>query len=195
MTLLLIGLLLFLGAHSARVFAEGPRAAVIARLGANGWKGLYSVISLIGFVLIIKGYGDARGAAALWPAPPHLRDATALLVLAAFILLVAAYWPGNAIKAAVRDPMVLGVGCWALGHLLVKSSPPALALFGAFLVWAVVDFLSLRRRGQAAAVPDSRPAGTSSLAATAGTVVVGLIAFVGFLVWGHRLLIGVSPFG
>ena len=191
MTLLILGLLLFLGAHSTRVFAEGPRAALIARLGANGWKGLYSVVSLVGFVLIIKGYGDARAAPALWAAPSHLRDATALLVLAGFILLVAAYWPGNAIKAAVRDPMVLGVGCWALGHLLVKSSAPALALFVGFLAWAVIDFLSLRRRNAAAPAPGAR----TSLAATAGTVIVGVIAFVAFLIWGHPLLIGVRPFG
>ena len=191
MTLLLIGLALFLGAHSAQIFAGGPRAAIIARLGANGWKGLYSIVSLVGFGLVIYGYGQARGAAPLWTAPPHLRDLTALLVLAAFILLVAAYWPGNAIKAAVRDPMVLGVGCWALGHLLVKSSPPALALFGAFLLWAMLDFLSLRRREAGAAPAPAR----SSVAATIGTVVAGLAAFVVFLVWGHPLLIGVSPFG
>ena len=189
MTLLLLGLALFLGCHSAQIFASGPRAAFIAQRGPGPWKGLYAVASLIGFGLIIKGYGDARGAEALWPKPAGAQHATALFVLAGFILQVAAYWPRNAIKAAVRDPMVLGVGCWALGHLLVKSSPPALALFGGFLVWATLDFISLRRRGGSAAPP------TSSVVATAGTVVVGTLVFVAFAVWGHPLLIGVKPFG
>ncbi len=192
MTLLLLGLALFLGCHSAQIFASGPRAAFIAQRGPGPWKGLYAVASLIGFGLIIKGYGDARGAAALWPKPAGAQHVTALLVLAGFILQVAAYWPRNAIKAAVRDPMVLGVGFWALGHLLVKSSPPALALFGGFLVWAALDFASLRRRTGGVA---STAAPGSSLVATAGTIVVGVLLFVAFAVWGHPLLIGVRPFG
>jgi len=192
MVLLIIGLAVFLGVHSVQIFAPGSRAAFIAKRGAGPWKGLYAALSGIGFVLLIKGYADARAAPALWTRPQGAELVTAVLVLAGFILVTAAYWPRNHIKAAVKDPMVLGVGAWALGHLAVKSSAPALALFGGFLVWAVLDFISLRRRpapsgGTAAASP--------SLVNTAGVVVVGAALGIAFAVWGHLLLIGVRPFG
>ncbi len=190
MIFLVAGLVLFLGSHSVQIFAAKWRADLIARRGPGPWKGLYSALSGAGFVLLIKGYADAHGAAALWPRVPGAEHVTALLVLIGFILLVAAYWPRNHIKAVVGDPMVLGVGAWALGHLLVKSSPPALALFGGFLVWAVLDFISLRRR--AAATTTGAP---PSLVSTAGVVVVGGLAFVAFALWGHQMLIGVRPLG
>jgi uncharacterized membrane protein len=124
--LLVLGLALFLGAHSVQIFAAPWREAFIARRGPGPWKGLYSALAGVGFVLLIVGYGQARGAAPLWARPAGAEHITAALVLAGFILLTAAYWPGNHIKALVRDPMVAGVGAWALGHLLVKSSPAAL---------------------------------------------------------------------
>jgi uncharacterized membrane protein len=189
MTLLLIGLVLFLGAHSAQIFASGLRAKAIARLGAGPWKGLYTLVSVAGFVLILKGYAEARSAAALWPAPAGAVHATAALVLAGFILNVAAYWPANHIKAAVKDPMVLGVLCWAAGHLLVKSSPPALALFGGFLAWAALDFVSLRRRPAPPAGPPAK------LINTIGVLALGSGLFALFAFWLHGLWLGVHPFG
>jgi len=193
MVLLIIGLAVFLGAHSVQIFAPGLRAAFIAKRGAGPWKGLYAALSGVGFVLLIKGYADARAAPALWTRPEGAEPITAVLVLLGFILITAAYWPRNHIKAAVRDPMVLGVGCWALGHLVSKSSPPALALFGAFLVWAVLDFISLRLRPAPAGGPSA--GGPPSLINTAGVVVFGAALGIAFAVWGHPLLIGVRPFG
>ena len=189
MTLLIIGLALFLGSHSVQIFIPGVRAAVIGRIGANGWKGLYALLALAGFVLLIMGYGQAREAPALWTPPAGAVHATAGLVLIGFILNVAAYWPGNHIKAIVKDPMVLGVGAWALGHLLAKGTAPALALFGGFLVWAALDFVSLRLRPAAPAGPAPR------LVNTIGVVVVGAGVFAVFAFYLHGLLIGVKPFG
>jgi uncharacterized membrane protein len=190
--LLVLGLALFLGAHSVQIFAAPWREAFIARRGPGPWKGLYSALAGVGFVLLIVGYGQARGAAPLWARPAGAEHITAALVLAGFILLTAAYWPGNHIKALVRDPMVAGVGAWALGHLLVKSSPAALALFAGFLLWAVLDFVSLRLRP---AAPDAPAPAPASLVNTLGTVVVGGLLYAGFAFWGHALLIGVRPFG
>jgi uncharacterized membrane protein len=191
--LLIAGLVIFLGVHSAQIFAAGMRDAFIARRGAGAWKGLYALLSAIGLVLLIKGYGDARSMPALWTAPEGAELITVALVLLGFILVTAAYWPGNHIKAAVKDPMVLGVGAWALGHLAVKSSPPALALFGGFLVWAVLDFISLRRRP---AVIGGVGAGAApKLINTAGVVVLGAGLSVVFAIWGHLPLIGVRPLG
>jgi uncharacterized membrane protein len=187
--LLVIGLILFLGVHSIQIFGSRWREAFIAKRGAGPWKGLYSALTGIGFLLVIKGYADARGASALWPRPAGAEHITGALVLIGFILLTAAYWPRNYIKAAVRDPMVVGVGAWALGHLVVKSSPPALALFGGFLVWAILDFISLRMR------PSTAVGAPATVLNTAGAVVLGVALFVVFALYGHLLLIGVRPFG
>ncbi|KUR80201.1 NnrU family protein [Novosphingobium sp. FSW06-99] len=186
MNWLIAGLVLFLGAHSVRIFAPNWRAGVIARLGDGAWKGLYTLASLAGFALIIHGYGIARGGAPLYAAPPGLVHATFGLVFLAFILIVAAYWPANHIKHAVRDPMVAGVGLWAVGHLLVNATPAALALFGSFLVWAVVDFLSLRRRG-------SSPGAAPRAINTVLVVITGAVLAAVFAHWLHLWLIGVSP--
>ena len=60
MTLLVAGLILFLGIHSIRIFAENGRTALVSKLGANGYKGLYTVVAIVGLVLIFIGYGQAR---------------------------------------------------------------------------------------------------------------------------------------
>ena len=189
MAWLAAGLLLFLGAHSVQIFASGLREAVIRRLGAGPWKGLYSLISVAGFALIIFGYGQARGGAPLYALPPALSHLTSALVPLGFICIVAAYWPANHIKLWLGDPMVFGLGMWALGHLLAKATPAALALFGGFLIWAIVDYLSLRRRAAGAAVGTAKVTNTL-LVFVAGSILAGVFAIV-----LHRILIGVALLG
>lgn len=119
MTLLILGLVLFLGMHSTRIVADGFRSAQVARLGLNGWKAIYSVVSIAGFVLLVYGYGLARESpTVLFVPPPWMRHVTALLTIPAFVLLAAAYVPGTRIKRAVGHPMVAGVKIWAFAHLL-----------------------------------------------------------------------------
>jgi uncharacterized membrane protein len=191
MSFLVLGLLIFLGVHSVRIFAEGWRHRQIARLGEAGWKGRYSLASAIGLGLIVWGYGLARAEpVALWPTPLWTRHVAAMLTLPAFILLVAAYLPGSHIKARVGHPMVAGIKLWALAHLLANGNLADLLLFGAFLAWAVADFISARRRDRAAG--RSYPAlGFSRDMAVTG---IGLAAWAGFAFWGHAWLIGVAPF-
>jgi uncharacterized membrane protein len=191
MALLILGLVLFLGAHSARIFADGWRAGVIARLGPGPWKGLYALASLAGFVLIIVGYGQARGGAPLIAPVAALRPVAMALIVAGFIGVTAAYWPGNHVKTLLRDPMVIGVGLWALGHLLVRTTPAALVLFGAFLVWTVADLVSLRARATTAPAPVA-PAKALN---TVLVVIVGAAVAAAFALWLHRPLIGVAPLG
>ena len=153
MTFLIIGLLLFLGAHSIRIVADGWRTERIARLGENHWKGLYSLASAAGLALIVWGYGLARAEpVALWAPPGWTRHLAALLTLPAFVLIAAAYVPGNRIKAAVGHPMVAGVKVWAIAHLLSNGNLADALLFGAFLLWAVLDFRSAHQRDRAAGV-------------------------------------------
>ena len=192
MVYLVLGLVVFLGVHSVRIVADGWRARVVSSIGANAWKGLYSLVSLAGFVLIIWGFGQARmQPMQLWSPPPGMRHVASLLTLLAFVLLAAAYVPGNGIKARVHHPMVLGVKVWALAYLLANGNLAHVVLFGAFLVWAVLDFSSARRRDRAAGTvyPPGRPA------ATVVTVVSGAVAWAVFAMWLHGWWIGIRPIG
>ena len=192
MALLLLGLLIFLGAHSVRIVAEPWRTAMRDRMGENAWKGLLSVVSISGFVLICLGYGQARLApVVLWTPPVATRHLAALLTLVAFVMLAAAYVPRNGIKARLRHPMVLGVKVWAVAHLLANGNLADVLLSGGFLAWAVMSFRAARGRDRAAGTV--YPAGTA--AATAATVMAGLAAWAGFAFWAHAAWIGVRPFG
>ena len=192
MSALILGLLMFLGMHSARILADGWRSQVVAQRGPGAWKGLYTVVSLVGFGLIVWGYGQARLAPqVLWASPAWTRHAAGLLVLLAMVLLVAAYVPGNAIKARLHHPMVLSVKVWALAHLLANNTLADVLLFGSFLLWAVLDFRSARQRDRLAGT--RYPAGTPS--ATALTVALGVALWAVFAFWLHALLFGVRPFG
>ena len=192
MAMLILGLALFLGVHSIRLFADGWRTRQIARLGANGWKALYSVLSLAGFAVLVWGFGLARQhPVPVWAPPMALRHLNALFTLLAFVLLAAAYVPGNAIKARLGHPMLAAVKLWAFGHLLAAGMLHDVLLFGAFLLWAVMDFMVARRRDRAAGV--TYPKGPASR--TVLTVVIGVAAWAAFAFWLHVLLVGVSPFG
>ena len=192
MVYLIAGLVLFLGVHSVRIFADDWRTATLSRLGEGPYKGIYSVLSLAGFGLIIYGFGLARETpVVLWTPPVGLRHAASLLTLVAFVFLVAAYVPRNGIKARFHHPMVLGVKFWALAHLLSNGQLAQVLLFGSFLVWAVLDFIASRRRDRAAGVQYA----SGSLAATAITVVVGGLVWMAFALHLHGWLIGVRPFG
>lgn len=190
MTILILGLLLFLGVHSTRIVADDWRTAQLERLGEGAWKGIYSLLSLAGFGLIIWGVGLARQQPlVLWIPPADMRYAAALLTLVAFVLLAAAYVPRNAIKSRVHHPMLLAVKVWAFAHLLSNGTLAALLLFGAFLAWAVVCFIAAQKRDRAA--HKQYPAGTPG--GTAAAVVVGAAAWAAFTFWLHAALIGVRP--
>jgi uncharacterized membrane protein len=191
MVTLALGLMLFLGVHSVRVFAEPWRAATIAAVGEKPWKGVFSLVSLAGFVLIVVGFRLFRESpVVLWPQPPvWTHHVAALLVLVAFVLLAAAYVPGNEIRARLHHPMVLGVQAWALAHLIANNTLADAMLFGAFLAWSVLDLRSARRRDRAAHTV--YPPGRRSR--TVLTVVTGVLAWAVFAFWLHRVLIGVAP--
>lgn len=189
MLILALGLTVFLGIHLSRTLAPQWREAQIARLGAQRWKLVYTVFSLVGFGLILWGYREARLApVVLWPALPGMNHLAALLTLVAFILLAATYVPGNHLKARLHHPMTLAVKTWALAHLLANNTLADLMLFGSFLIWAVLVFRSARRRD----TPAPRP---GTLAGTSLTVLIGAAAWAGFAFWLHAAWIGIRPLG
>lgn len=192
MEILVLGLVLFLGTHSARIVAEDGRRRAIARWGEGAWKGLYSVLSLLGFALIVWGFARARQQpVVLWAPPAALKHLNALFTLLAFILVAATYLPRNQIKARLHHPMVLGIMLWALGHLLATATLADALLFGAFLLWAALSWRAARQRdrAQATAYPPGRPA------ATLATLLLGVLAWAAFAFWLHAAWIGVAPFG
>lgn len=192
MWMLIVGLILFLGAHSVRIFAEGWRTRAIARLGEMGWKGLYSVVSLIGFGLIIWGFAQARmQPVVLWSPPAMLKHLNSLFTLLAFVLLAAAYVPRNSIRARLHHPMILGVKLWAFGHLLATAKLADVVLFGAFLLWAILDFRAARGRDRALGTTYA----AGSMGGTLVTLVVGVVAWAAFAFWAHAAWIGIAPFG
>ena len=192
MTLLLLGLVLFLGVHSIRIFDNDWRTHQRARLGEMRWKGLYSLLSIAGFVLIVYGFGLARQQPVVLYVPPMgLRHLNALFTLLAFVLVAAAYVPANHLRAKLGHPMLAGVKVWAFGHLLATGMLHDVVLFGAFLLWATVDFVSARRRDRADGVV--YPAGTVKGDVIA--VAAGAVGWVVFAWWLHAWLIGVNPMG
>jgi uncharacterized membrane protein len=161
-------------------------------LGEGAYKGIYSVLSIAGFALIIYGFGIARETpVVLWTPPVGLRHAASLLTLIAFVFLTAAYVPRNGIKARFHHPMVLGVKFWALAHLLANGQLAQVLLFGSFLIWAVLNFVASRRRDRAKGVQYA----SGSLPLTALTVAAGGLVWMAFALHLHGWLIGVRPFG
>ena len=192
MVYLVLGLVMLLGAHSVRMLADGWRTRTLARVGEGAYKGIYSLASVLGFALIVWGFGVARQQPVqLWNPPVAMRHVAALLTLVSFVLLAAAYVPGNGIKARVHHPMVLGVKVWALAHLLANGTVAHLVLFGSFLAWAVWNFIASRKRDRAEGIvyPPGR------VGPTAATVVAGTVAWAVFALLLHGWLIGVKPLG
>jgi uncharacterized membrane protein len=191
MPILIAGLVLFLGPHSLRMLVQGWRQHAIARIGRIPWKGLHSLVSIIGLALIVYGFGLARTAPHLLYVPPvWLRHVNALFTLVAFVLIAAAYVPRNHLKEKIGHPMLAGVAAWAVGHLMATGFLHDVILFGAFLVWAVADFCVSRRRDwmMGTVYPVGTPAGDAAAVAS------GLAAWAIFAFLLHQRLIGVNPF-
>ncbi len=190
MTLLVLGLILFLGTHAISIANEPWRDRMHARFGEIGWKGIYSVVALIGFVLIIHGYGQARlDPVVIYNPPFWLRHVAMLLLVPVFPLLLATYLPGR-IKSATRHPMLVATKLWALAHLLANGTLADVLLFGGFLAWAVADRISLKRR-------QPRPLHTAPAGKANDIIAIigGLAIYGAFVMFLHTWLIGVSPIG
>ncbi|MEQ8183246.1 MULTISPECIES: NnrU family protein [Marinobacter] len=188
MATLIVGLVLFLGVHSLSIVNEPLRNRLHNSLGEGAFKGLYSLAALVGLVLIVWGYGNARlDPTVIYTSPGWLRHLAMLLLIPVFPLLLATYFPGK-IKAKLGHPMLVAVKLWALAHLLANGMLHDLLLFGSFLAWAVVDRISLKRRTQRliATLPASK-------ANDAIAVVGGLAVYAVLVMWAHQWLFGVAP--
>ncbi|MGR8947939.1 MAG: NnrU family protein [Gammaproteobacteria bacterium] len=187
MSLLVLGIVIFIGMHSISIVNEGLRNRLCAKLGEGAWKGLYSVIAIVGFVLLIYGYGEARqNPIVLYKSPEWLLYVNYLLMLFVFPLFLAANLPGK-IKAMTKHPLLAATKIWAFAHLLVNGTLADVILFGSFLAWAVMDRISMKHRTQ-------RPIMAMPVSALNDVIciIVGLGIYAGFFFWLHAKWIGVS---
>jgi len=190
MTQLILGLLLFLGVHSVSIVNRAWRDHMAMRLGEWPWKGAYGAISLLGLVLIVRGYGAARlEPTVLYVTPAWLDSVGMVLMLVVFPLFVAAYLPGR-IQATLKHPMLVAVKTWALAHLLANGTLADVLLFGGFLAWAVADRISMKRRARTNA-----PQLPASPANDFIAVGLGLAIYAAFVFWLHGALFGVALAG
>ena len=190
MGVFLLGLIIFFAVHSVSIVNEPWRDRMVANLGEWPWKGLYSLIAIVGLAFIVWGYGLARyDPVVLYSPPVWLRHVAMLLLVPVFPLFLAAYLPGR-IQATTKHPMLVATKLWAVAHLLVNGMLADVLLFGAFLTWAIVDRISMKRRTE-------RPihGALSSKANDIIAVVVGLVLYVAFVLWLHTWLIGVPLIG
>jgi uncharacterized membrane protein len=187
MTLLIIGIIVFLGLHLLPT-VSGSRQKLVTRLGENGYKMLFSLLSVAGFVLLVYGFAKAP-VIQVWSPPGWTRWVAIVLMLPAFILLVAAYVPGR-IKERLKHPFLVSIKTWAFAHLIANGDLASIILFGSFLAYAVYDRITLKGRKPTAIV---EVAGSGPPRNDVIAVVLGTSLYVVFLVWLHPLLIGTSP--
>jgi uncharacterized membrane protein len=184
MTLLIVGIIVFLGVHLLPTFPQF-RDSLIARFGENGYRIVFSVLSIAGFVLLVWGFARAPYFQ-VWSPPAWTRWVAIVLMLPAFIFLVAAYVPGR-IKAKLKHPFLAAIKTWALAHLIANGDLASIILFGSFLAYAVYDRIALKGRRPTALV---EAAASGSARNDVLAVVLGLVFYVVFLIWLHPLLIG-----
>lgn len=190
MGVLIAGLILFFAPHSVAIVNESWRSRMVERIGEQPWKGLYSLLAIAGFILIVWGYGLARHDPVLLYVPPlWLRHVSLILMILVFPLLLAAYLPGR-IKAMTKHPMLAATKIWAFAHLLANGTLADVLLFGSFLVWAVIDRISVQHRDERP-MPGAPPSKVNDAIA----VVIGLGLYMIFVFWMHGWLFGVPLFG
>ncbi len=182
MATLIIGLILFFGAHVTPTF-PAFRAGLVERFGLGPFKGIFTAASLLGLILIIHGVSVMRGSAQdawIWSPPVWSRHLAFALMLPAFVLIAAAYIPSH-IREKVGHPMLAAIMIWALAHLFANGDLLALLLFGPFLAFAVYDRISVSRRAPAARAPAREWGGDVA------ALLVGVVLWAATLFWLHRL--------
>jgi uncharacterized membrane protein len=183
----ILGLILFLGIHSVRIIVPEWRERQLAAMGEARWKGIYSLISIVGLVLMIWWFRSASAAAPILYEPPvWLKHIAVGLMFLSFVSLAVFILPAGRLKPILGYPLLASVNIWAFAHLLANGDLASLMLFGAFLVWAVADLFSISRRGEM--TPKPGPIKWDVYAVAVGVVLSVLV------IWKlHLWLIGVPP--
>lgn len=190
MLVMVLGIVVFLGAHTLTTFRE-TREDLIGRFGEAPYKIIHSVVSLIGFALIVWGFSRyrAEGLIPVWAPPGWTRHLTMTLMWFAFVALACVNPAPGKIRGWLRHPMLVAIKIWALAHLLANGDLGGMLLFGSFLAWAVFDRVAVKKRGDFGA-----PRLASFTRADAIALIVGTAAYVAMILL-HPVLIGVPVIG
>ena len=191
LAILVLGLVVFLGAH-VFVTCRGQRAAVVARLGEIPYKALFALVSFLGLALVVYGFADyrAEGVIQIWNPPAWTRHVTVALVWPAAICVTAAYIRGD-IQRVLKHPMLVGVKLWAVAHLISNGDLGGIILFASVLGWAVFDRITLKRRNDPGAPPIPNGGRRNDVIA----IVVGTLLYLALGFWFHPRAIGLPVFG
>ena len=202
MEMMILGLAIFIGMHSLNTISPNTRLKLIDQLGINGFKAVYSLISLAGFVCIVTGYPDALARMDWgWSPPTFTKHITLLLMLFVCILLVSTYIPNNHIKGKLKHPMILSVKVWALAHLIANGQGANVVLFASFLIWSVLNFRAARKRDKKALI-EATSSSSSEITATAPhysgartliCIATGIALWIIMIGGLHYTLFGVYP--
>ena len=186
MMMFLAGLALFFVPHFYTSFRSRTEDRDIRKnWGETKYMGLYSLVSLAGFVLMIVGFGAMRPSPVLFDAPAWGQHLNLILSSIALILFVASQMPPGHIKQKLKHPMLVGIKLWALGHLLANGELNSVILFSAFLAYAVIDRIAVKRRGDFGPVGVKADAKWDILA-----LVIGAVIILAFITYIHPKWIG-----
>jgi uncharacterized membrane protein len=191
LTLEIIGLVVFLGAHAFVTMRE-HRAVLVAKIGDGPYRGLFSLVSIVGLVILAYGFASYRAAGIIvvWNPPAWTHHIVEALMWPASIMVTAAYIPGN-IKRVLKHPMLAGVKTWAFAHLCANGDLGGIILFGSVLAWAIYDRITLKHRSDPGAPPIAVGGGRNDIIA----IVVGTIVYLALGFAFHPIVIGVPAFG
>jgi uncharacterized membrane protein len=192
MIYLILGLVLFLGAHFAILF-RGLRTAVLARLGRNIWRSIIGLCAFAGLILIAYGFSQYRthGYITIYTPPLVFRHLALILNLPIFVLVISAYLPGN-IRGKLKHPMLVAIKLWATAHLFANGDLGGIILFGSILAWAVIARIAVKKRevleGAQAEILAPHAFRNDLIA-----ILLGLLLYLLVFKWLHMMLIGVQP--
>jgi uncharacterized membrane protein len=179
MFILALGLVLMLGVH---VFASlrGPRGRVVERIGADPYRGLHSLVALLGLVLVVWGFARYRANDwdQIWAPPEHARDLTWTLMWFALVSLACMYGKPSRIRGWLRHPLLASVTLWSLAHLVSNGDAGGMLLFGAFFVWSIYARIALELRGDHGEAPSAVFTRADAIELVVGTALWGALALL-----------------
>lgn len=186
MSMLIAGVLVWVGVHLIPVLARAFRQNLIDSKGKGTYRGIFSLAIIASLVLIVFGWRSSPEIY-LYVLEPPVKTVAFILICVAFIIFGSAHHPSS-IKRFVRHPMLAGVAVWALAHLLTNGSTRALVLFGGMGAWALIEILLINRRDGVYVKPEA-PGFNEELKGlffSAGILLLVLLA--------HPYFTGVTPF-
>ena len=141
MKLFIVGLVLFFGTHMIPITPVKP--LLIRRLGGGLYSGLFSLLALLGLIVVIYGFQIAN-TTTLWSPLPYSRELAFVLMFIAVIFLMPGSGRTNFFQK-FKHPMFIGILIWAFTHLLANGDLRTTLLFSSFAIYCIVDMLFTKK--------------------------------------------------